>query len=276
MLTKLISATEKSVRTRMASCPLEALLAKIQNMPPPPDLSAALTKGKQQRGLAVIAEFKPASPSTGVINDKADPLEIVESYRAAGATALSVIVEERYFLGSPSLFARIAFATPLPTLYKGFVVGSYQVYEARALGASAVLLIVRILDNETFHQLASLARSLGLLPLPEVHSEVELERALTIDPIIVAINSRDLDTLRIDPTIHQRIAHEIPQGILSVAESGLKDGRALAEVRDLGYTAALVGTALMVSRDPGLALSRMLYEMEVASCDKGLRFHRCG
>lgn len=207
----------------------------------------ALTGGRPVR---LIAEVKGASPSAGTLRATFDPAEIARAYAAAGAAAISVLTDERFFHGADEHLAAVRRAVAAPVLRKDFVLDTYQVYEARAIGADAILLIVSILSRGAVEELHGLAADLGMAALVEVHTQPELEQALATRPPLVGINNRDLDTLETSLDVTRRLRPLIPPGVVVVAESGIEDRVDVEAMARLGVDAVLVGTALMRSRDP--------------------------
>jgi len=208
-------------------------------------------------GIGVIAEFKRRSPSAGTLRDAPDLVEIVSAYERGGAVAVSVLTEGPNFEGALEDL-RVARATcALPLLRKDFVVDSYQLYEAVAAGADAVLLIVAALEQEQLASLHLQARSIGLDVLVEVHDGDELRRALTVGAEIVGVNNRDLRDFSVDLQRTERLMDEIPPGVLVVSESGIVDAAQLSSLRERGVQAVLVGEALMRSGDPEAALREL-------------------
>ena len=210
------------------------------------------------RGPRVIAELKRRSPSKGEIRPDFDPVAIARAYEAGGAAALSVLTDERYFGGSLAVLAAVRAVTELPLLRKDFVIDAYQIDEARAAGADAVLLIVAALAPAELARLLEHARSLGLDALVEVHDEAELDVAKGIGADLIGINNRDLRSFVTDLAVTERLARRVPQGALVVAESGISGPADLARLARAGASAFLVGTSLMREADPGLALRRLL------------------
>ena len=206
---------------------------------------------------AVIAEVKRASPSEGVIRDEFDPATIATSYEQAGAACLSVLTDERYFMGCDRHLGEARNVTRLPTLRKDFVVDPYQVYESRALGADCLLLIAAALDAEQLGDLASLGEEVGLDVLVEVHDGPELDVALVHGATLVGINNRNLSTFttRLDTTID--LLGAVPDDVTVVTESGIHTAADVRRLRDAGVHAFLVGTAFMREPDPGKALQRL-------------------
>ena len=209
-------------------------------------------------GRHVIAEVKQASPSQGVIRPDFDPVGIASRYEANGATALSVVTEERFFNGSLRYLTDIAAAVSLPLLRKDFVLVPYHLVEARSFGADAVLLIAAILDEDELKTLHAEARSLSLDVLVEVHSERELETALGIGASMIGINNRNLHTFQVDLGVAEALLPRIPEHVLAVCESGIKDVEHVERLEASGGRVFLVGETLMRSRDPGAKLAELL------------------
>ena len=206
---------------------------------------------------AVIAEIKQASPSEGVIRAGFDPAGIARSYERAGAACLSVLTDERYFMGGNGHLVEARNATHLPALRKDFIVDPYQVYESRALGADCLLLIAAAMDVGQLADLACLGRDVGLDVLIEVHDSHELEAALGLGAKLVGINNRDLATFTTNLDITIGLLGTIPDDVTVVTESGIHTPHDVQRLRDAGVQAFLVGTALMREPDPGKALKRL-------------------
>lgn len=200
--------------------------------------------------VRLLAEIKRRSPSAGPIRPDARPVEVAEGYRAGGAAALSVLTDERYFGGSLRVLEEVRAAVELPLLRKDFVVDAVQVAEARAAGADAVLLIVRILEQPLLESLLGYARELGLGVLVEVHDGEELERALAAGASLVGVNNRDLKTFVTDLELSFRLAPHVPAGVGLVAESGIRTADEVRRLGEAGVDAVLVGESLM--RQPDL------------------------
>lgn len=209
-------------------------------------------------GIQVIAECKRRSPSKGILRATYDPAAIAQVYRSAGAAALSVLTEPTMFDGHLSHVEAVRRAVDLPILRKDFVSEYFQLVEARAAGADAVLLIVAGLDDVRLTRLLRLAESDGLAALVEVHNREELERALGAGATVVGVNSRNLKTLDIDLSLHEALVGAIPAGVTAVAESGLTSGADLRRLRAAGYHAFLIGERFMSVPDPGAALAELL------------------
>ncbi|HXF69940.1 MAG TPA: indole-3-glycerol phosphate synthase TrpC [Thermoflexus sp.] len=243
-LAKILAWKREEVAARMGKRPLTVVRAEAEAAPPALDFAAALAR--QGDRPALIAEIKRASPSRGPIAPTVDPIALAQVYVQAGASALSVLTEERFFLGDLAHLQGIRQAFPrTPILRKDFILDPYQVYEARAAGADAVLFIAAILDPHCLADLIALADTLGMTSLVEVHREEELEQALQAGARVIGVNHRDLRTLRVDRTVSARLRPRIPDGIRTVAESGLRSREDVREMAALGYDAVLIGEALV-------------------------------
>ena len=226
------------------------------------DVPRGFMKALQARvaigGTAVIAEVKKASPSMGVIRASFDPVAIAESYAAAGATCLSVLTDEKYFQGSGRYLRLIRAAVSLPLLRKDFIVDEYQIVEARALGADAILLIVAALSDDELAAFTRLAHDLGLDVLVEVHDEAECERALKLPLRVIGVNNRNLHDFSVSLDTTRRIKAMVPTDYLVVSESGIHTRADIDALQADGVSAFLVGGALMQADDPGAALAALL------------------
>ena len=209
-------------------------------------------------GTAVIAEVKKASPSMGVIRASFDPVAIAESYAAAGATCLSVLTDEKYFQGSGHYLRLVRAAVGLPLLRKDFIVDEYQIVEARALGADAILLIVAALSDAELAAFTRLAHDLGLDVLVEVHDEAECARALQLPLRVIGVNNRNLHDFSVSLDTSRRIKTMLPADYLLVSESGIHSRADIEALQADGIHAFLVGGSLMQADDPGAALSALL------------------
>ena len=209
-------------------------------------------------GTAVIAEVKKASPSMGVIRASFDPVAIAESYAAAGATCLSVLTDEKYFQGSGHYLRLVRAAVGLPLLRKDFIVDEYQIVEARALGADAILLIVAALSDAELAAFTRLAHDLGLDVLVEVHDEAECARALQLPLRVIGVNNRNLHDFSVSLDTSRRIKTMLPADYLLVSESGIHTRADIEALQADGIHAFLVGGALMQADDPSVALSALL------------------
>lgn len=211
----------------------------------------------RQPGLSVISEVKRKSPSKGHLAAIPDPAALAGAYAAGGADAISVLTEQRRFNGSLADFDAVRQAVGTPLLRKDFVVTDYQVTEARAHGADLVLLIVAALDDVQLKDLHQQVRALGMTPLVEVHEPDEVERALAVDPLLLGVNARNLKTLEVDADQFARLAAQIPDGVVKVAESGISGVADAERYHREGADVVLVGEALVKDGDPESAVRRM-------------------
>jgi len=200
-------------------------------------------------GFSFICEVKKASPSKGIIAADFPYLNIAREYETAGAAAVSVLTEPDYFLGSDQYLREIAAELAIPVLRKDFVIDPYQIYEAKTLGAQAVLLICALLDTDTLEKYIKIAAELGLSSLVEIHDESEAEQAVKAGARIIGINNRDLKTFKVDFAVTARLRSHIPAGILTVAESGITSREDVHALSGLNLDAALVGESLMRAAD---------------------------
>ena len=216
-------------------------------------------------GIAVIAELKKGSPSRGLIRSDFDPAKLAGELEQAGASALSVLTDEDLFHGSLANLRIASTHAKLPCLRKDFIVDEFQILEARANNADAILLIVAALAQDELVSLARRATKLNLDVLCEVHDEEELGRALDAGRDLIGVNSRDLRTFNVDMTTALRVVDSIPPGVVAVAESGIESGADIARLRSAGYDAFLIGETLMRAEKPGEALKELLAEAETAA-----------
>jgi len=217
--------------------------ATVQSLPL--DFVSALSNG----GLKLITEVKKTSPSKGIIRENFNPVEIAKTYAENGASAISILTDEKFFQGKLEYLSAIRQVIKIPILRKDFIIDQYQVFESRAYEADAILLIVAILTPAKLTALLKLSHSLGMVCLMEVHNENELNIALQTDARIIGINNRDLTTMTTDITTTERLRPRIPTGRLVVSESGIKDRRDMERMERLGINAVLVGETLMTSPD---------------------------
>ena len=228
----------------------------IKGLPRPRNFLKAIPKGK----LSLIAEIKQASPSAGRLVDNFNPTTLARTYEEAGAAALSVLTDAKYFGGRLEHLKEAKDSTTVPVLRKDFIIDESQVYESRINGADAILLIVRILTDEQLIKLMDLALGLKLRCLVEVHNEAELERALKTDAEIIGINNRDLDTLAVDSHNTIRLLEKFPQAKerIVVSESGINSAEQVQSLRDAGVNGILVGESLLKSPDINLKIKELL------------------
>ena len=245
MLDRIIAQKREEVEQRKKALSLAYLQACIAQQKPPLDFALAL-KGNHIR---LIAEIKQASPSRGILHPNLNPTELAQTYAEGGAAAISVLTEANYFQGSIDHLSAIREAVKLPLLRKDFILDPYQVYESRAHGADALLLLVAILSQEQLKDYLALSHSLGLKCLVEVHNENEVERAVLSEAEIIGINNRDLNTFTVDINITRRLRPLIPQQRIVVAESGIRNQSDVEKLMEWGVNAMLVGEALVTAND---------------------------
>jgi indole-3-glycerol phosphate synthase len=255
ILDDILSRTRADLAVRRATQPLAALEAAAARMPAARSLARALRRPGQ---IACLAEFKRRSPSAGWIAEGAEAAPVARAYAAGGAAAMSVLTDGPFFGGSLDDLAAARAACDLPILRKDFVVDRYQIVEARAAGADAVLLIVAALDDPELAALLAAAREVGLDALVEAHDEDEVARALAVGASIVGINNRDLKTFKVDRELAARMRPRVPADRVIVAESGIRDAADVARLRAAGVDAILVGETLMRAPDPAAALRALV------------------
>jgi indole-3-glycerol phosphate synthase len=250
LLATIVAATRTAVAFREQRSPVAGLRTPAR-APQGKLFAEALGSSAAPR---IIAECKRRSPSRGILRHQYAPAEHAKAYAAAGAAAISVLTEPTFFDGAPEHLADVRAAVNVPLLRKDFIVTEYQVHEAAALGADAVLLIAGALADAPLRRLHGLATALGLAALVEVHDEDELDRGLAAGARLIGVNSRNLRTLLVDLGVVERIAEAIPDDVIAVAESGIRSGDDLRRFTTLGYDAFLVGERLITQPDPGAAL----------------------
>jgi indole-3-glycerol phosphate synthase len=253
ILDDILAVKREEVAAARAARPLSEVAAAAAQAGPVRSLRAALAR-PPGAPVRVLAEIKRASPSAGPIRPGADPAAIAAEYAAAGAAALSVLTDRRFFDGDLAFLARCRAAVSLPLLRKDFIIDPYQVAESRAAGADAILLIVAALAPAQLAELAAAAAAHGMDALVEVHAEEELAPALAAGATLVGINHRDLKTMRMDMSLTPAIAARLPAGTVVVAESGIRTAADVARLGAAGAHAVLVGEHLMRAPSPGLAL----------------------
>ncbi len=257
ILQRIVDTKRREVAAAKAQVSEQAIEAAARTAPPLRDFVGALRSRLEQGLPAVIAEVKKASPSKGVLREDFQPAGIAASYARHGAACLSVLTDRDYFQGGPEALQAARAACLLPVLRKDFIVDAYQVYETRAMGADALLLIVAALDQAHMVALSRLAQSLGLAVLVEAHDAGELVRALELETPLIGINNRDLKTFetRLETTLHLRA--QVPADRIVITESGIATVADVARMRAAGVHAFLVGETFMRAPDPGAALARL-------------------
>ena len=265
ILEKIVWQKEKEVDRQREKLPFLKLGKQVkENAPPVRDFLGALQNGKLNPAL--IAEVKKASPSKGVIREEFDPVALAKTYEEAGASCLSVLTDVEFFQGSFDNLGLARNAANLPVLCKEFIVYPYQIYQARLVGADAILLIVAILNDQDLNYFVKIIKSLGMTPLVEVHTLEELDRALNIDGIsLIGINNRNLEDFSVDvqttaDLIRQRQEPLNQKEITLVSESGLHTDDDLKQVREAGASAVLIGESLLVQPNPKSAIESLYNE----------------
>jgi indole-3-glycerol phosphate synthase len=254
VLDDIVSGVLADLAEREAAVPLAAVKARAERTRPARDALAAF----RALGVSVIAEVKRQSPSKGVLAEVSDPAWLAREYEAGGATAISVLTEQRRFGGSLTDLDAVRAAVDVPVLRKDFVVSPYQVWEARAHGADLVLLIVAALEQPRLLGLLERIESLGMQALVEVHDETELLRAVDAGARLVGVNARDLRTLEVDRETFARLAPMLPSSVTCVAESGVRGPRDLLAYAAAGADAVLVGEAAVTHGDPRAAVAELV------------------
>jgi len=245
-LDDIIAGVREDLALRQATTSLERLKERVKIVDPALDPMPLF----RARGVSVIAEVKRSSPSKGALATISDPAALAAQYEAGGAAAISVLTEERRFGGTLDDLVRVRLAVSVPVLRKDFIVTSYQLFEARAAGADLALLIVAALTDPELTSLIERARSIGLTPLVEAHTADEVRRAVDAGAKVIGINARSLQTLEVDPQTFARLAPLIPDGIVRIAESGVRGPHDVIELARNGADVVLVGEALVTGRDP--------------------------
>jgi indole-3-glycerol phosphate synthase len=245
LLDDIVANTRAEVAERRRRVPLAEMRARAESALPTRDFAGAL----RRKRIALIAEVKRASPSRGTLRADLDPAQLAYAYAGSGAAAISVLTDKGFFHGSLADLEAVRAAVDAPVLRKDFAVDEYQIYEARAHGADAILLIVRIVDDAQLRDYHTLARSLGLGALVEVHDEAELDRALAVDALVFGVNNRNLADFTVSLATTEQLAPCVPPGKIIVAESGVHTRTDVERVAKAGGHAVLVGEALMRAGD---------------------------
>ena len=269
LLSTIVAATRRIVDVRAERESLTRLAARAERIASRPGaFRAALSRHDR---VNIIAECKRRSPSRGVLRPDYDPVAIARGYSAAGAAAISVLTEPTFFDGSLDHLAQVREAVELPLLRKDFIVSEYQLLEARAAAAHAVLLIAGALRPVELTRLLARSRDLGLDALVEVHTADELTAALDAGAVIVGVNNRNLRTLAVDLGVSEELIARIPKDVTAVSESGIKTPADITRFITLGYSAFLIGERFMTTQDPGAALGELLQTVIRATKDTKIR-----
>ena len=257
ILEEIIAAKHRELARSQAELPLTELKQRVAQRKPPLDFAKAL----RGDGVRIIAEVKKASPSKGTLCANFNPVELAKIYANNGAAAISVLTEVDYFQGSLSFLSDIKEelgVAGVPLLRKDFLFCPYQIYESRAFGADAILLIVGILKNNELENLISLAHELGMQCLVEVHDRAELERAVQSGARIIGINNRNLHTFEVDITVTEQLCPSIPGDCVIVSESGIRERKDIERLEKSGVNAVLIGEALVTASDVAAKLKELV------------------
>lgn len=257
LLAKIIATKHQEVAHKLQTQPLAALQTRITAQSPTRGFAAAIEHKIRAGQAGVIAEIKKASPSKGLLRDPFEPAAIAASYALGGAACLSVLTDALYFQGAPEYLEQARAACTLPVLRKDFMVDAYQIYEARAMGADAVLLIAAALDLPQMQDFEALAFELGMDVLVEVHNAVEFEQAVQLKTPLLGINNRNLKTFEVSLNTTLNLLQSVPAGKRIVTESGVMTASDVRTLRAAHVQAFLVGEAFMRAPDPGVALQTM-------------------
>ncbi len=255
ILDKIVVTKRQEIERAKAAVPLAELNARLKDAPPVRDFFAALSAAGP---IKLIAEVKKASPSKGIIRADFDPVAIAKTYEAHGASCLSVLTDEQYFQGSLDYLRQIRQAVNIPILRKDFILDTYQLVEARAAGADAVLLIAECLDDCNLRKLHNEALELSLTPLVEFYDPENLDRVLAAGASLIGVNNRDLRTFQVDLGHTVRLREKVPLDCVFVGESGIESRDDALRLQSAGVDAMLVGESLMRQPDIGRAVDRLL------------------
>lgn len=255
ILDEIAAKTRERVEEAKMVVPLEKI--REQAMAMPRDKSFPFREALKKKGIQFICEVKKASPSKGIIAEDFPYLTIAEEYEAAGAAAISVLTEPFYFQGDDNFLREIAQKVRIPIIRKDFTVDEYMIYEARILGASAILLICAILSEEQIKKYQQIAEELGMSALVEAHDEEEVKMALRCNASIIGVNNRDLQTFQVDINNSIRLRKLVPEEIIFVSESGMKEREDIRQLEENGTNAVLIGETLMRSPDKKAMLEEL-------------------
>jgi indole-3-glycerol phosphate synthase len=257
ILRQICERTKERIRARKETVPFGQVAEAARERKAAATRHRGFRAALTERDISFICEVKKASPSKGVIAVDFPYLDIAKDYESAGAAAISVLTEPFWFLGSDAYLREIADTVRIPVLRKDFVVDEYMIYEARVMGAAAVLLITAVLEEGVLREYIDIARSLGLDVLTEVHDERETETALRAGADIIGVNNRDLRTFEVDITLSGRLRGLVPNDILFVSESGINTPEDVAMLRGIGADAVLIGEKIMRSDDKQAEIRRL-------------------
>ncbi|MDP2972160.1 MAG: indole-3-glycerol phosphate synthase TrpC [Deltaproteobacteria bacterium] len=254
-LEKIIKIKREEVDKKKTLLPPEEVEERVRQLPPPRDFMKAFSRNES---IVLIAEIKRASPSLGMIREDIDLCQMINQYQAGGASALSVLTESNFFKGGLSDLRQVREGTALPVLQKDFIIDPFQIFEGRAAGADAVLLIAAILERGQLKDFVKLTMELQMTPLVEVHDEYDLEKISNLVLPLIGINNRDLKTFEVDLKTTLRLKRRIPPRTKVISESGIKSSGDVRLLREAGVDGILVGEILMRSSDPASKIKELL------------------
>lgn len=255
ILSKIIEEKRRTIERAKAERSQEELMKAVEKLSRPSRFKKEISK---EHHINLIAEIKKASPSRGILRQDLDPLKIASIYKMHGASALSILTEEKFFFGSLEYIRQVKEKIDLPILRKDFIIDLYQIYESSLYGAEAILLIADILSKEELEGFFSLSTEIGLDVVLEVHNEEDLKKALEVDAKIIGINNRDLHTFQVDLNTTTRLIKAIPKEKVVISESGIKNHEDIMFLKSLGVRAVLVGETFMVARDIGAKVKELM------------------
>lgn len=257
ILDDIIAAKKEAIERQKVKFTQEYLREKCERAAAIRDFTHAVSIKGGQNEIRIIAEVKKASPSKGVIRPVYYPYEVAKEYAVAGAAAISVLTEEKYFMGELEHLVAIKNQLKLPVLRKDFIIDPYQVYETRSAGADAILLIVAILDEARLVEFMEISKTLGMATLVEVHDEAELKIALNVGAKIIGINNRNLKTMEVNLETTLKLAADVPGDRILVSESGINSFEDILNLRDAGVEAFLIGETMLKEEYPGRKLKEL-------------------
>ena len=254
-LERIVESKREEIRRRRIEVDPRKMQERISQLPRPRDVMGSISR---HRPMALIAEIKRASPSVGAIKEDVDLRRISHEYEIGGACAISVLTEVRFFKGDLSFLSTVKAETSLPLLQKDFIIDPFQIYEGRASGADAILLIASLLDRPQLTDFVHLVRNLQMIPLVEIHHEEDLEKILPLELPLVGINNRNLRTFEVDLGTTLRLKKKIPSEIKVISESGIKSSHDVRLLKEAGVDGILVGEILVRSPDPASKIKELL------------------
>jgi len=257
ILDEIIAVKRKEIAEKKIKLSLEKLIKRLKKVGPPRDFKKSVFNRK---GVSIIAEIKRFSPSAGALRDSIDPFKLARLYQENGASAISVLLDKRFFGGSLEDLEKVRKATFLPVLAKEFIIDEYQIYEARLKGADAILLIARILDEEKLLHFSKIIQDLNLACIVEIHSPEEVKKLFSLpSSVIIGINNRNLKNFKVDLSTTKLILNLIPPDRMIISESGIKEVQDIKKLRNAGISVFLIGEAILRSEDPAKKLRELCY-----------------